>query len=116
MLPWYMWNRYDEYFGPGKASLITRLAARSVRNYLQNWDRQSSSPERVDVIIGDSHYIATQIQNAYGRPAKMIYPFADSTRFTHPRSPGKNYLMVSAFAPYKRVDLAIEAFNQLKLP
>ena len=112
----YIWNRYEDYFGPGKASPITRLAASSVRKYLQDWDKRSSASDRVDMLIGDSHYIATQIQNNYERDAKVIYAFSDLSRFTLPRIPGKNYLMVGAFAPYKRVDLAIEAFNRLKLP
>ncbi|MGK5082920.1 glycosyltransferase [Bdellovibrionota bacterium FG-1] len=112
----YMWDRYDEYFGPEKASLPVRLAARAVRPYLQNWDRRVSQADRVDEIVANSHYIAEQIFSAYGRRARVIYPFADLSRFTSPRAPGCQYVMVGAFAPYKRVDLAIEAFNQLKLP
>ena len=52
----------------------------------------------------------------YGRESRVIYPFADLSRFGGARSPGRNYLMVGAFAPYKRVDIAIEAFNRLGLP
>jgi len=112
----YMWNRYDEYFGPGRTSLPVRLAARMFRKRLQQWDQQVSTPKRIDQIIANSHYIAKQIQDAYGRTSQVIYPFANLSRFTLPRQPGRNYLMVTAFAPYKRVDIAIEAFNQLKLP
>jgi glycosyltransferase involved in cell wall biosynthesis len=112
----YIWDRYDEYFGPGKASLPVRLAARAIRARLQAWDRSTSTPERVDALVANSHFIAEQVQAAYGRPAQVIYPFADLSRFTLPRQPGSEYLMVGAFAPYKRVDLAIEAFNRLKLP
>lgn len=112
----YMWNRYDDYFGPGRSSMPVRLAARLMRKRLQNWDRRVSSKDRVDLLIGNSHYIAAQIKQAYQRDAKVIYPFADLARFHRPRQTGPNYLMVTAFAPYKRVDIAIEAFNRLKLP
>lgn len=112
----YIWDRYDEYFGPGQSSLPVRLAARLVRGYLQNWDRNSSHPDRIDHLIANSHFIAQQIQAAYGRDAQVIHPFAQLDRFQGPRKVGQHYLMVTAFAPYKRVDLAIEAFNQLKLP
>jgi glycosyltransferase involved in cell wall biosynthesis len=112
----YMWDRYEEYFGPGKASWPVRLAARMARPWLQRWDRASSGPARVDALIANSRFIADQMQAAYGREAQVIYPFAELCRFTRPRKPSNEYLMVGAFAPYKRVDLAIEAFNRLKLP
>ena len=112
----YMWDRYDDYFGPGKASLPVRLAARVLRGYFQRWDRSVSGKERVDLLIGNSQYIREQIGRAYARDAKVIYPFADLARFNRPRHAGRHYLMVGAFAPYKRVDLAVQAFNELKLP
>jgi glycosyltransferase involved in cell wall biosynthesis len=87
-----------------------------IRGRLQKWDREASSEKRVDSLVANSKFIASQIERAYGRKASVVYPFADLTRFKLPRRPGSDYLMVGAFAPYKRVDLAIEAFNRLKLP
>lgn len=112
----YIWDRYDEYFGPGRASPLVRAAARAVRKPLQRWDRAVSQADRVDALIANSRYIAGRIRDAYDRDAEVVYPFVEFDRFTLPRRPGRNYLMVGAFAPYKRVDLAIEAFNRLKLP
>ncbi len=112
----YIWDRYDDYFGEGKSSPMVRLAAKMIRGKLQRWDRAASSAERVDALIANSRFIASQIERAYGRTASVVYPFADLNRFTLPREAGPNYLMVGAFAPYKRVDLAVEAFNRLKLP
>jgi glycosyltransferase involved in cell wall biosynthesis len=112
----YMWNRYDEYFGPGRSSFPVRLAAKAFRKKLQSWDKKVSTPERVDQIVSNSQYIAQQVKSAYGRDSKVVYPFANLSRFTLPRQPGPNYLIVTAFAPYKRIDIAIEAFNRLKLP
>jgi glycosyltransferase involved in cell wall biosynthesis len=112
----YMWDRYDEYFGPGVASAPVRVAAAAVRPYLQAWDRRSSRPEQVDAFAANSRFIAGRMRELYGRDARVIYPFADLSRFSGPRDPGPEYLMVGAFAPYKRVDLAIEVFNRLRLP
>lgn len=112
----YIWDRYDDYFGPGKSSAMVRLAARTIRGRLQKWDRRASSEKRVDALVANSKFIASQIERAYGRKASVVYPFADLKRFTQPRKAGSDYLMVGAFAPYKRVDLAIEAFNRMKLP
>ena len=112
----YMWARFDEYFGPSQAAPYVRLAASIFRPILQAWDRSVSGRERVDALIANSRYIAGQIKSAYGREASVVYPFADLSRFARPRRPGDTYLIVGAFAPYKRVDLAIEAFNRLGLP
>jgi glycosyltransferase involved in cell wall biosynthesis len=113
----YVWDRYEDYFGPGRSSAPVRLAARLVRAKLQKWDREVSGADRVDQLIANSQFIAQQIKTAYGRDSKVVYPFADLDFFSAlERKPGRNYLMVTAFAPYKRIDLAIEAFNRLKLP
>ncbi|OFZ80762.1 MAG: hypothetical protein A2583_12130 [Bdellovibrionales bacterium RIFOXYD1_FULL_53_11] len=112
----YMWDRYDDYFGPGRAWPHTRLAARLIRPHMQKWDRETSTKDRVDLFIANSTYIAGQLKEHYGRDSKVINPFADHARFSQPRMPGRYYLMVSAFAPYKKIDMAIEAFNRMKLP
>lgn len=112
----YIWDRFDDYFGPGRASPPIRAAARFFRGRLQSWDHRASGPDRVDALIANSQFIADQVEAAYHRKAEVIYPFADLARFHLPRQVTKNYLMVTAFAPYKRVDLAIKAFNQLRLP
>ena len=43
----------------------------------------------------------------------MIHPPVDTSRSRLSESDDGYFLIVSAFAPYKRVDLAVEAFNQL---
>lgn len=112
----YVWDRFDDYFSPGRSSFPIRLGAQLFRKRLQEWDKSVSTPDKIDVMLANSHFIAEQIQRYYHREAQVIYPFANLNRFTQTRKPGKNYLIVSALAPYKRVDLAIEAFNRLKLP
>jgi glycosyltransferase involved in cell wall biosynthesis len=114
----YMWFRFDDYFGPGRAPFYVRWLARILRPWLQEWDRRVSQADRVDLLIANSRFIADRIREAYGREAVVVHPFVDLEAF-HPGAEGaarRNYLMVGAFAPNKRVDLAIEAFNLLKLP
>lgn len=112
----YMWDRFDDYFATERAPWLTRKTAQTIRPFLQKWDQKVTKIERIDQLLTNSHYIAQQINRIYRRDAQVIYPFADLQRFNSPRNPGKNYLMVTALVPYKRVDLAISAFNQLQLP
>jgi glycosyltransferase involved in cell wall biosynthesis len=111
----YIWDRFEDYFGPGRAGVVTRLGARILRPGLQSWDRHSS--RGVDAYISNSHFIAEQVRRIYGRESAVVHPFADLSRFLdRPRRAEDFYLMLGAFAPYKRVDLAIEVFNELQLP
>lgn len=107
----YMWDRFDEYFSEGRYGPVTRAAARAFRARLQDWDRKSA--KRVDHFLANSRFIAGKIKQYYGREAPVVYPFCDYESFGRARQPGRNYLMVTALVPYKRVDMAIEAFNRL---
>jgi len=112
----YMWDRYDDYFGPGRARLPVRVAARALRPAFRSWDFRTAQASKIDLLIANSEFIAKSISQFYGRSAEVVHPFADLNRFKRVRRVGDFYLMVGAFAPNKRVDLAIDAFNKLKLP
>lgn len=112
----YIWDRFEDYFGSGRASLPVRIAANVMRGKLQKWDRRTSKKENIDLILANSRFIADRILEFWGRESRVVNPFVELPRFAAPRSPGDFYLVFGAFAPYKRVDLAIEAFRKLHLP
>jgi glycosyltransferase involved in cell wall biosynthesis len=106
----YIWDRFDDYFGPARAKPLIRTLAKFVRPILKRWDYRVSQSDRVDGLIANSRFISELIQKNYGRDALVIYPFCDFDFFSsYERKPGNYYLIVSAFAPYKRIDLAVEA-------
>lgn len=109
----YVWDLFPEYFGKGRAVPATRLLASAIAPFWRLWDE--SSARRVDRFIANSHHVAARIAKRYGRTALVIPPPVDAARFTpRPLSEISDaYLMVTAFVPYKRVDLAIEAFAHL---
>src|SRR6266540_2107311 len=78
---------------------------------LRRWDRRTAAGVRHFVAI--SRFVADRIRRAYGREADVIYPPVDVARFRIEESAGDYYLVVSALTPYKRLDLAVEAANQL---
>jgi glycosyltransferase involved in cell wall biosynthesis len=110
----YVWDLHDAYFAGGGSSALRRLGLSFFRSYLQRWDVQSSA--RVDYFIAISSNIAAKIERFYGRRSKVIYPPVDVERFYINREVQPFYLIVSALVPYKRIDVAIEAFNALQLP
>jgi glycosyltransferase involved in cell wall biosynthesis len=108
----YVWDMFDDYFGPGKSGLLTALGARLLRRRLQDWDRRSTSG--VDHLIANSRFVQERIRKFWGRESEVIHPFVDPTRFEDRfEEPRDYYLIISAFAPYKRIDLAVEAFRRL---
>ncbi len=108
----YIYDQFDSYFG--NASLPIKIAANICRPYLQWWDKRSN--KNVDEMIANSEFVRKRIQKYYNIDAKVIHPFVDLKDFEEVQKnpPPKEdfYLMVTAFAPNKRVDLAIEAFNE----
>jgi glycosyltransferase involved in cell wall biosynthesis len=109
----YVWDQHDAYFG-ADASWISRAGMALFRDYLQRWDVRSSG--RVDFFVANSNNVATKIKKLYDREAAVIHPPVDVERFQLGEHQESYYLIVSALVPYKRIDLAIDAFNRLKLP
>jgi glycosyltransferase involved in cell wall biosynthesis len=67
----------------------------------------------VDRFIANSHHVADRIRRCYGRDSHVIHSPVDARRFRVGRGRGDYYLVVSALAPYKRVDLAVLAASRL---
>lgn len=107
----YIWDQYEEYFGKGRAGFITRTAMALVAPWLRRWDVNTCT--RVHRFIANSHNVAERISRIYGRSSDVIYPPVSTDLFTVSTSDRGYYLIVSALVPYKRVDLAIAAFNQM---
>lgn len=108
----YVWDLHGAY-SAGDAALLARAGLRLCRPYLQRWDVRSSN--RVDCFIANSRAIAEKIERLYGRRSKVIYPPVDVDRFSVSADIAPYYLIVSALVPYKRIDVAVEAFNKLQL-
>ncbi|MCC6325895.1 MAG: glycosyltransferase family 4 protein [Candidatus Brocadia sp.] len=112
----YVWDQYQTYFGAGQKGLISKVLMPPVAHYLRMWDVTSS--ERVDYFVANSYHVANRIKKYYKRLAEVIHPPVDCSLYTPQENykEGNYYLLVSAFAPYKRIDIAIEAFERMGLP
>ncbi|MEK7111717.1 MAG: glycosyltransferase, partial [Patescibacteria group bacterium] len=108
----YLWSGYDIYFPKG--SLLRDISAPAV-SYLKKWDRIAA--QRPDVMIAISGAVKKRISRYYGRDSEVIYPPVDTERFKMKAARKENFfLFVGRLVPYKRVDLAVKAFNKLGLP
>jgi glycosyltransferase involved in cell wall biosynthesis len=106
----YLWHSYDEYFGPGRASLLTRLGMGLTAGPLRRWDVRTASSPRW--FVANSENVRRRIREIYRREADVIYPPVETARFPVSTRDDGYFLVVSALVPYKRIDLAVEVFNR----
>jgi len=111
----WLWN-YREYVERERLGRIVRSVLPMLMTGLRVWDQTSAM--RVDHFIANSPVVAERIQKYYRRDAVVIPPPIEASRFIFdPATHIEDYfLVVSRLIPYKRIDLAIEACNQLRLP
>ncbi|MEM7498423.1 MAG: glycosyltransferase [Pseudomonadota bacterium] len=110
----YLYDHYPQYratLGPLKRALFSHLAHR-----LRVWDTVASA--RVDRFVANSRFVARRIARAYGREASVVHPPVDLAAFGGAPAVERDggYLVVSQLVPYKRVDIAVEAFRRLGKP
>jgi glycosyltransferase involved in cell wall biosynthesis len=123
----YAWHMREAYFGgPARLSVGTRLgrgllaglknrALEQFLGWLRDWDRRTAAS--VTHFVAISQTVRRRIAECYARESTVIYPPVDTDFYCPAAVPREDfYLVVSAFAPYKRIDLAIEACNHLRLP
>lgn len=109
----YAWQMRASYFGR-RRGLRARLLDR-VLDELRDWDRHTAS--RVDHFVAISRTIQRRIKECYDRESIVIYPPVDTEFYTPAAVPREEfYLVVSALAPYKRIDLAVAACARLGRP
>ena len=111
----YVWDRFDDYFGPGRARGMTRLAAKLARGPLQRWDVRSAA--RVHHFVANSENVRQRLRRTYSRDATVIHPPVDCSRFApEPQADRTSFLVVGALSGYKRADLAVEACRRAGVP
>jgi glycosyltransferase involved in cell wall biosynthesis len=108
----YAWHQREAYFGREQSPGLKAWAIDRVLERLRDWDRRTAA--NVTHFVAISRTVQERIAECYDRPSEVIYPPVD-TDFYSPAPVRREsyYLGVSAFAPYKRLDLAIAACNQL---
>ena len=66
--------------------------------------------------VANSSNVAGRIRSIYHRDAEVIHPPVDTSRFRADREREDFFLILSALVPYKKLEIAIEAFTALQIP
>lgn len=116
----YYWSRYDQYMkhpGFGVLDPLARLGLKFLVGPMRRWDKEAA--QRPDYMIANSSYIKEQIKKYYNRDSVVIHPPVDIERFKILNKSSisrSRFLVAGRQTPYKHIDLAVAACNQLRLP
>ncbi|MDD5103283.1 MAG: glycosyltransferase [Candidatus Peribacteraceae bacterium] len=125
----YLWDRTHDVLaraGKGMLGPLRRKFLERTFHRLRVWD--SEAADRPDALIAASKEVQRRIELYWRRSSEVIYPPVDDFWFEenptpyalrptpYALRPTPYALVVSTLVPYKRIDVAIEACNNLRLP
>ncbi|MBU1037356.1 glycosyltransferase [Patescibacteria group bacterium] len=110
----YLWSDTHQYVEELNQPEIIKKILPLILNRLRVWDHVAA--QRVDKFVANSEFVARRIKKYYQREATVIHPPVETKKFFISSEIDNYYVIVSRLRPYKRVDLAIKAFNQLRIP
>jgi glycosyltransferase involved in cell wall biosynthesis len=109
----YLWDYTHQYIFELKYNKYFKKVISLLLNYIRVWDKAAA--DRVDIFIANSRTVKRRINKYYRRDSRVIYPPVAVDNFKISEGAKDYYLIGGRLAPYKRIDIVIEAFMQLGL-
>lgn len=103
----YAWDMYGQY--KSKMGIVKRIISSPLLHYIRRWDQLTS--QQVTSFIANSNFVSSRIKSYYARESCVIHPPVDVTTFDLSNNSEDFYLILGQLVSYKRVDIAIKAFN-----
>lgn len=104
----YIWDHYHLY--RETMNPLVKAVMPPIYHRLRQWDMSSSA--RVDRFVANSTFIRNRISKSWRREAEVIHPPVDIEAFSSSKEVDDYYLWVGQMVPYKRPDIAVDAFNK----
>ena len=109
--PRYLWEMQETYLEQSKGiNWLNKLVFKAVTPYVRDFDKKAA--KNVTQFIANSAFVAERIKRCYGRDATVIHAPVSLEDFSYSETKEDYYLVVSQLVPYKRIDLAVKAFNE----
>jgi glycosyltransferase involved in cell wall biosynthesis len=108
----YAWNDRDRTLARLRDPLTRGFLRATFRRWRQ-WDWIAA--QRTNRYVANSQITQARIRTYFGRDSAVVYPPVDTGRFA-PGRVGDYYLVVSELMAHKQIDVAVSAFNTLRLP
>ena len=109
----YVWDPHS-YLSRESVGKVAGAFLQPFLHHLRMWDRLAA--DRVDCFVSISETVRRRVQKYYRRDSAVIHPPVRMEHLAPSAERGDYFLIVSRLIPYKRIDLAVQAFNELGLP
>jgi len=106
----FAWSE-EAYTRRERFGAVTRSVLRPILAYMRRWDW--ATRHRPFTYFGNSSAVVQRIAATYGVASAVMHPPVDVSRCFVNETRDDFYLVVSRLSPYKRIDLAVHAFNML---
>ena len=113
----YYWSDYEWYKNNppfGRLNWLVKGLLPLMIGQLRRIDYRGA--QGVDRFVANSNYVAARIEKYYDKDSTTIYPPVNVDQYPLSRERDDYYLIVGRQVAYKRLDLAVDAFNELGLP
>jgi len=110
----YAWDLSHSYLHHEGLPAWKQALAHPLLHYLRLWDQLSA--QRIDTLLCNSEFVQRRIRKYYHREAQVLYPPVDVPETLPTRDPQDFFLVAGRQVSYKRVELVVETFAQLKWP
>ncbi|MCU0680017.1 MAG: glycosyltransferase [Planctomycetes bacterium] len=107
----YLWSDTHQYINELKYNKFFKKIIALFLTFLRSWDRLAA--DRVDCFIANSKTVRRRIEKYYRHDSTVIYPPVEVDKFKIAEKIGDYFAIGCRLAPYKRVDIVIEAFKNL---
>lgn len=112
----YLWSDAHQYLNELKYNKWIKKIISLTLGRLRLWD--FAAAQRVDHFIANSKTVKKRIKKFYRRSSQIIYPPVETDKFyisdlSQQKKEDSYFLIGCRLAPYKRVDVVIEAFKEL---
>lgn len=105
---------YHDYVAYERLPRMARALLPWLITPLRTWDFVAA--QRVDYFVAGSHNSARRIAKFYRRESDVVHSPIRVADFAPVERPNDFFLVISRLQPYKRIDLAVEACNRLRVP
>ncbi len=113
--PRYLWDNSHQYVKEYPwPNWLKKWVIPGLIHKMRIWDRAAA--DRVDRFIANSAYVSSRIEKYYRRESEVIHPPVSMEEVEPVKEREDYYLAVGRLIPYKRFDLIVKTFNELKLP
>jgi len=109
----FLWMNSKDYIFQQNVGFIKSFFIKRILGKIRIWDKVAA--DRVDYWLANSFLTKERIKKYYKKESEVIYPPVDTEKFSLSKVKKDYFLIVSRLSPYKRIDLAVDAFGKLGL-